>query len=62
MNEALIWWLVLFAGMSGVVVAAGVLLAKSGDRIADKTVKTPQFPCRFVKLIGHQAWPETAGS
>ena len=37
MTEALIWWLVLFFGMSAVIVAAGVLLAKSGDRISEKT-------------------------
>ena len=37
MTEALIGWLVLFGAMSALIVAAGVLLAKSGDRIADKT-------------------------
>ena len=29
------------------------------QRLADKTIKTPHFPCRFVKLIGQEAWPET---
>lgn len=37
MNEALILWLALFALASGFIVAAGVLLARSGDRIADRT-------------------------
>ncbi|MFV2063887.1 MAG: sodium:calcium antiporter [Chloroflexota bacterium] len=37
MNEALIWWLVVFGAMSALIVAAGVLLARSGDRISDKT-------------------------
>jgi cation:H+ antiporter len=36
-NEALILWLALFAVMSAFIVAAGVLLARSGDRIADRT-------------------------
>ena len=37
MTEALIGWLALFGAMSALIVAAGVLLAKAGDRIADKT-------------------------
>jgi cation:H+ antiporter len=37
MNEALILWLLLFVAMSAVIVGAGILLAKAGDRIADKT-------------------------
>lgn len=37
MNEALLGWLLLFAVTSAVVVAAGILLAKAGDRIADRT-------------------------
>jgi cation:H+ antiporter len=36
-NEALILWLALFAVMSASIVVAGVLLARSGDRIADRT-------------------------
>lgn len=26
------------------------------ERIGDKTREMPQFPCRFVKLIGREAW------
>ena len=37
MNEALILWLALFALMSLIIIGAGVMLAKSGDRIADIT-------------------------
>ena len=37
MNEALIGWLALFLAMSGLIVGAGVVLAKSGDRISDRT-------------------------
>lgn len=37
MNEALILWLALFALMSLIIIGAGVLLARSGDRIADRT-------------------------
>jgi cation:H+ antiporter len=36
-NESLIFWLALFVVMSACIVAAGVLLARSGDRIADRT-------------------------
>ena len=28
------------------------------ERRGNRTLETPQFPCRFVKLIGTQAWPE----
>ena len=37
MNTDLLLWLGLFVLMSAVIIAAGVLLAKSGDRIADVT-------------------------
>ncbi len=37
MNTDLIYYLALFAVMSVVIIGAGVLLAKSGDRIADVT-------------------------
>lgn len=37
MNEALVGWLVLFALTSGVIIASGALLARTGDRIADRT-------------------------
>ncbi|MEX1297124.1 MAG: hypothetical protein AB1Z67_13245 [Candidatus Limnocylindrales bacterium] len=37
MNTDLIFYLVVFAVMSAVIIGAGVLLAKSGDRIADVT-------------------------
>ena len=37
MNADLIFYLVVFAAMSAVIIGAGVLLAKSGDRIADIT-------------------------
>lgn len=37
MNEALIGWLVLFVAMSALIVGAGIVLARSGDRIADRT-------------------------
>ena len=37
MNTDLIFYLAVFAVMSGVIIGAGVLLAKSGDRIADVT-------------------------
>jgi cation:H+ antiporter len=37
LNTDLIFYLVVFAAMSAVIIGAGVLLAKSGDRIADVT-------------------------
>ena len=37
MNSDLIFYLVVFTAMSAVIIGAGVLLAKSGDRIADVT-------------------------
>lgn len=37
MTADLVFYLVVFAAMSAVIVGAGVLLAKSGDRIADVT-------------------------
>jgi len=37
LNADLIFYLVVFAAMSAVIIGAGVLLAKSGDRIADIT-------------------------
>ncbi len=37
MNTDLLYYLVVFAVMSAVIIGAGVLLAKSGDRIADIT-------------------------
>lgn len=37
MNEALLGWVVLFVVMSAFIVGAGVLLARSGDTIADRT-------------------------
>ena len=37
MNTDLIFYLVVFTAMSAVIIGAGVLLAKSGDRIADVT-------------------------
>jgi cation:H+ antiporter len=36
-NESLLGWLALFVVMSAFIVGAGVLLARSGDRIADRT-------------------------
>jgi cation:H+ antiporter len=36
-NEALLAWVALFVVMSAFIVGAGVLLARSGDRIADRT-------------------------
>ena len=37
MNTDLIFYLVVFGAMSAIIIGAGVLLAKSGDRIADIT-------------------------
>lgn len=37
MNEALLGWLALFVAMSLLIVGSGIVLAKSGDRIADRT-------------------------
>ena len=37
MNADLLFYLVLFLAMSAVIIGAGVMLAKSGDRIADVT-------------------------
>ena len=37
MNTDLLFYVVVFAAMSAVIIGAGVLLAKSGDRIADVT-------------------------
>jgi len=28
------------------------------ERIGNRTREKPQFPCRFVKLIGREAWPD----
>ncbi len=28
------------------------------ERIGKKTRETPQYPCRFVKLLGREAWPD----
>ena len=37
LNTDLIFYLAIFAVMSAIIIGAGVLLAKSGDRIADVT-------------------------
>lgn len=37
LSEALIGWLALFASMSALIVGAGTVLARAGDRISDRT-------------------------